>query len=332
MKKISLSLAFLISSGFVLTYFSWPTVLSQRQNQDRYTVRIYNVDDVATVYVNGRELSRITYRNTDYQDITNLLRPGKNQIRLVSENYSESFTYGFEISRGSETIFSFECGKLNEHGCGNDFRSGVVWEKTVTIDLPTPSMSVVVSNTIPTANILVSNAANKMRNVNAKPTSISPSSAESSRRQIVEQMFADGIVDRAVEGLDNQPVTIDKLVKEITFRPIDLNSDGGPEFIVEGSYSMGVCGSSGCITWIYSRQANIWTQIVKEPANGAVSIAKTKTNGYFDILLTSQSGAHDQFFHLLKFDGHTYRESSCLEHNYIDANGNIMKRPRITKC
>ncbi len=178
--------------------------------------------------------------------------------------------------------------------------------------------------------VQVTDAANTTRNVNAKPTNSSNSQSGGSRRQIVEQMFADGIVD-SNDG-NGQPLTIDRLVKEVTFRSVDLNSDGESEFIVEGSFSMGVCGSSGCVSWIYERKGNAWRQIMGEGANGAISVKKIKTKGYFDIQLASQSGAFDQFFHSLKFDGQKYRESSCIEHNYIDANGNIMKRPRISKC
>lgn len=331
MKKLGLSVSPLISLVFGLAYFSGQTVQSQRLSGDVYTVRIYNVDDVATVYVNGKELSRITYRNTDYQDITTLLRPGKNLIRLVVENYSESFTYGFEITRANESIFSFECGMLNKHGCGNDFRTGVVWEKTVTIDLPTPSRSVIASNRTPTADVPLSRISNTTRNVSATKAT---SSADSHRRQIVEQMFADGVIDTSIEGMDNRPSTVDKLVNDITFRPIDLNGDGASEFIVEGSSSMGVCGSAGCVSWIYERKESTWRQIVDEPINGSISVArgKTKTNGYLDIQLSTQSGAYDQFFHSLKHDGRKYRQHSCIEHNYIDSRGNIMKRPRISKC
>lgn len=178
----------------------------------------------------------------------------------------------------------------------------------------------------------ITNAANSTWNVNAKRTPTSTSSAGDSRRRIVEQMFADGIIDTTIEGMDNQPFTIDKLAKEITFRSVDLNGDGVTEFIVEGSFSMGVCGSSGCVSWIYERKGDTWRQIVAEPSNGSITVKKIKTNGYFNIQLATQSGAFDQFFHTLKFDGQKYRQSACIEHNYIDANGKLMKRPRISKC
>lgn len=180
---------------------------------------------------------------------------------------------------------------------------------------------------------VLSNATNVVRpavNVPLRSNSRSKSSTGGSRRQIVEQMLVDGIVDS--KDMNDQPFTIDGLVNEITFRSADLNGDGVAEFIVEGSFSMGVCGSSGCVSWIYERKGNMWRQIIGEPTNGSISVKKIKTKGYFDLQLATQSGAYDQLFHSLKFDGEKYRESSCIEHNYIDANGNIMKRPRISKC
>ena len=152
------------------------------------------------------------------------------------------------------------------------------------------------------------------------------------RRQIVEQMFADGIIDRTATDSNHKPLTVDKLMKEIKFRAVDLNGDGLAEYIVEASFSMGVCGSSGCVTWIYQRKGNTWKQLIEEPGNGAISVGAIRTKGFFDIRLASQMGVYDQFFRTLKFDGNRYRHYSCIEHSYIDSKGNVMKHPRITKC
>ncbi len=334
--------ALALMGGFVI-FNAGIHVSSQQRTNDSYDVRVYNVDDVATVYVNGIEVGRVTYTNTAVFDITRHLVSGRNQIRFVVHNYDESYTYGFELLRNGEVTSSFECGRLNNHGCNNDFRKGVVFDRTVTINYSRGSVSNGVINAMnspirPLSNrVIVTNAmANAMRTaeIAANAAAFTSTTRGDSRRQIVEQMFADGIIDTSVEAIDGQPLTVDKLVKEVTFRPVDLNGDGVTEYIVEASFSMGVCGSSGCVSWIYQKKENEWRQLVAEPTNGSISVSKrkTRTNGYLDIQLATQSGAHDQYFHSLKFGDQKYRQASCINHNYIDPKGNIMKRPRISKC
>ena len=98
-----------------------------------YSIKIYNIDDLATIYVNGSQLLQIRYKNTKQIDITNLLHPGENEVRFVLQNFQEDFTYGFEIYRNNESIFKDECGVVGRSGCRRSSQRGVVYDQTVTI-------------------------------------------------------------------------------------------------------------------------------------------------------------------------------------------------------
>src|SRR5688572_26423783 len=102
---ISCLIGLLLIGGFFVFQFRF-NVSSQNRSDDSYTVRVYNVDDVAIVYVNGSEIIRTGYKGTDQLYISNLLRPGSNQIRFVLQNNQEGFTYGFELYRGNQVIFA----------------------------------------------------------------------------------------------------------------------------------------------------------------------------------------------------------------------------------
>lgn len=106
---------------------------SPKTPKSSYSVRIYNIDDLATVYVNGTQVLQIPYKGTRQIDITNLLRPGQNEVRFVLENFQEGFTYGFEINRNNESIFRDECGAAGITGCRRSVETGRIYDRTVTI-------------------------------------------------------------------------------------------------------------------------------------------------------------------------------------------------------
>jgi hypothetical protein len=100
----------------IRTFLGLPNASSQQSSNkamsSSVTVRAYNIDDLAMVYVNGTQVLRITYGNSSQKDITNQLRPGKNDIRFVLENSEIGFTYGFEIYQHNQSIFKQECGEV----------------------------------------------------------------------------------------------------------------------------------------------------------------------------------------------------------------------------
>lgn len=102
-------------------------------HESRFTARLYNVDDVATVYINGAKTLQATYNSGGSTNLTPMLRRGDNRVRLTLENLKEGYTYGFEIFQDGKSIFKEECGKVNVSGCGFDERAGIVYDREVII-------------------------------------------------------------------------------------------------------------------------------------------------------------------------------------------------------
>lgn len=99
----------------------------------KFIVKAYNIDDRATVYVNGRQIVQIRYKATNEIDISRFLNIGENQVRFVLENFQEGFTYGFEIYRDDTSIFKDECGIAGSLGCRMSSRLGKVYDRTITV-------------------------------------------------------------------------------------------------------------------------------------------------------------------------------------------------------
>lgn len=117
------------------------TVLSQIRRNNSCVVRVYNVDDVASVYINDMHIGRVTYTNTAEFDITQYLTSGPNKLRLTLENRSDGYTYGFEVIQNGEVTSSFECGVLNNQGCRKSLQTGIVFDRTLTLHAVQPLAS-----------------------------------------------------------------------------------------------------------------------------------------------------------------------------------------------
>jgi uncharacterized membrane protein len=102
--------------------------------RSNYSVKVYNVDDLATVYVNGSKQFDVEYTKTERRDITSSLRPGNNQVRLVLQNHVAGYTYGFEIFRDNVSIFKDECGLVMSYICKGSSQTGTVYDRVIPIN------------------------------------------------------------------------------------------------------------------------------------------------------------------------------------------------------
>jgi len=93
-------------SGLVLTamFVSLvPTVaLGATISNEKWYVRVYNVDDVGKVYVNGTLIRTVGFKgDSGWVDITNyvLNTAGNTSIRFTMDNKLQGYTWGFQIAK-----------------------------------------------------------------------------------------------------------------------------------------------------------------------------------------------------------------------------------------
>ncbi len=98
-----------------------------------YYIRLYNIDDEATAYVNNQPVKSVGYDgDSEWVDIGRYLKNGSNTVRFVLKNNQGTWSYGFGLSRDQEFIWKDECGRVGSAGCkNNDQTIGVVFEKSV---------------------------------------------------------------------------------------------------------------------------------------------------------------------------------------------------------
>ena len=73
--------------------------------------------------------------------------------------------------------------------------------------------------------------------------------------------------------------------KIVSIKSMDLNSDGKPEFIVEGNTGCAF-GANSPYSWVYGKSGNSYKMLFDAGTNQGISRKKTKTNGYYDLKVT----------------------------------------------
>jgi PKD repeat protein len=113
-----------------------------RSSYDKYYIRIYNIDDIGNVSVNGELVTSVNFgQDSGPIDITDNLYLGDNEIRFTVENLKEGYTFGFEIihkyktDRRSQKIFYDSCGLVGVEGCKDSQQTGIVYDRTIILEL-----------------------------------------------------------------------------------------------------------------------------------------------------------------------------------------------------
>lgn len=96
--------------------------------QPIYYVRIFNCDDGCKVFVNDKMVAKTGFGDdSGLINITENLKTGKNNIKIIVINDIGAITYGYEIIKNGETLFHETCGSVYKLGCDNNrnFQVGV---------------------------------------------------------------------------------------------------------------------------------------------------------------------------------------------------------------
>lgn len=100
----------------------------------RYSIRLYNCDDVCQIYVDGRDVPIIEViygKDGEWEDITRYISDSKTSFRFQVINTDKTISYGLQIRKNDDEDFIAEikCG-VPGLGCNNgqDYPKGVVFE------------------------------------------------------------------------------------------------------------------------------------------------------------------------------------------------------------
>jgi len=117
---------------------------------------------------------------------------------------------------------------------------------------------------------------------------------------------------------------------------VDLNGDGTPEVIAQGTFQEGGCGRAGnCRFWIFQKSGDEYKLLISQESIQSFTIQPSRSNGFSDIVVRMQASATSSTVRLLQYRDGTYREAACYDANWSVSEGGAvhsLKEPRLTRC
>lgn len=103
--------------------------------------------------------------------------------------------------------------------------------------------------------------------------------------------------------------------KLFTANEVDLNSDGVPEILITQSGENFWCISHNCPIWIYKKEGNTYTRILKGIFAGYEFLKETE-NDYHKFATIEHSSAAESYVYIYSFDKAEYKKSKCVKQTY----------------
>jgi hypothetical protein len=121
---------------------------------------------------------------------------------------------------------------------------------------------------------------------------------------------------------------------KIQIHTADLSATGKQEILAQ-AFGNFLCSPTGnCEAWIFRRDADGYSVILKRSAVQAFTIQPTVSHGFHDMVLGRHGSATEQGLRLFRFDGSAYRLAICYDANWsvLGEDGQVhdLKEPRIT--
>ncbi len=117
---------------------------------------------------------------------------------------------------------------------------------------------------------------------------------------------------------------------------VDLNGDGTPEVIAQGTFQEGGCSRTGnCRFWVFQKSGDEYKLLISQGAIQSFTLQPTRTNGFSDIVVRMHGSATESTLRLLQYRDGMYHETDCYEANWSVLEGGAvhnLKEPRLTPC
>jgi hypothetical protein len=117
---------------------------------------------------------------------------------------------------------------------------------------------------------------------------------------------------------------------------VDLNGDGTPEVIAQGTPEDGGCSPTGnCRFWVFQKSDHEYRLLFYREAIQSFSIETSRSHGFSDIVVKMHGSATVSTLRLLQYSEGRYHEAGCYYENWSVLEGNTvheLKEPRLTPC
>lgn len=116
---------------------------------------------------------------------------------------------------------------------------------------------------------------------------------------------------------------------------VDLNGDGIPEVIAQGTDKLGCSPTGNCPFWVFQKSGHEYRLLVSLGGIQTFQIQRSRSNGFRDIVVEMHGSATQRTLRLLRFGNGKYHEGGCYDANWSVLEGDTvreLKEPRLTHC
>jgi hypothetical protein len=124
-------------------------------------------------------------------------------------------------------------------------------------------------------------------------------------------------------------------VKNTNVKLVDLNGDGIPEVIAQGSGEEYCSPTGNCDFWVFMRSGNGYKLILNKGAVQTFAISSKRTNGFNDLVLGRHGSAFEKDLFIYRFADRKYRLGPCYSASWESLVGDEwqeLKNPIISPC
>jgi hypothetical protein len=116
---------------------------------------------------------------------------------------------------------------------------------------------------------------------------------------------------------------------------VDLNGDGTPEVIAQGTPEDGGCSPTGnCRFWVFQKSGGEYRALISLEAIQSFTIQGSRLNGFNDLVVKTYVSSAESTLKLLRYNDGRYQEAGCYNADWSAAGGgrHELKEPRLAPC
>ena len=117
---------------------------------------------------------------------------------------------------------------------------------------------------------------------------------------------------------------------------VDLNGDGTPEVVAQGTPGDGGCSQAGnCRFWVLQKADREYKLLFYQADVQSFTLQSGRSNGFADIVVKTNGSATESTVRLLQYRQGVYHEAGCYVASWTVREGDAaheLKEPRLTPC
>ena len=116
---------------------------------------------------------------------------------------------------------------------------------------------------------------------------------------------------------------------------VDLNGDGTPEVIAQGTPEDGGCSPTGnCRFWVFQKSSVAYKLLISLGEIQSFTIQGSRLNGFNDLVVKTFVSSAESTLKLLRYNDGRYQEVGCYKADWSSAGGDRheLKEPRLAPC